>query len=141
MSNACKADWLHVGGLILSANGKVFGFPSDGSQARLKPGQRHTFTTETFVAGKPYSVEDYIMVFATGEHTPTDWRILTTTSRERMGMINNALTRALDRYLTPGRRGTAASYREDSTWTMTLLPIQTMAPGQGGPIQTKPAQK
>ena len=97
---------LLVGGLILSADGGMFGFPSDGALARVEPGQSYTFP-DTFLATYPLNVEDHILVFGATEGNQVSWPLLTQEAATRGDSPHQStLFRVLDRYLTPGSRGT-----------------------------------
>lgn len=123
---------LLVGGVILSTDGSSFGIPNDGRKVLLRPGQEVTFTAtnETFRGTPPLDVRDHVMVFGTKEKNPVAWHLLTSPARTRAaGPPKSALSGALDRYLT-GTRGTAReeeNAEEDSTWTLSLLPMRVEA--------------
>jgi len=113
---------LLVGGLILSTDGSIFGFPQDGTSAPLGPGEEIIFS-ETFAASKPLNIEDQIIVFGTYETNPVPWARLTQKTEIRSADVKSGLYRALDRYLT-GTRGVAQSIETDSTntaWTLSSM--------------------
>ncbi|MGI9304414.1 MAG: caspase family protein [Gammaproteobacteria bacterium] len=124
---------LLVGGVILSTDGSIFGFPVDGRREVVGPGQTTTFNArnETFRGAPPLDVSDRIIVFGTQETNPVAWHLLTQTAQIRAGeeQPKSALHRALDRYLQPGTRGVAVSEdeSEDSTWTLSAMTMRVEA--------------
>ncbi len=124
---------LLVGGVVLSNDGSMLGFPSDGRVVRLRPGETTTFTGrgETFKGTPPLDVQDRILVFGTHEDDPVAWHQLTATAAERRAYRGSvgALHRALDRYLSPGARGAAVATdaREARTWTLTMITMRVQA--------------
>jgi len=122
---------LLVGGLILSNDGEILGLPHDGRQELLQPGESVTFDRglETFRAGPPLGVQDHVLVFGTKRTNPVAWRLFAETSRSRSASMGSSLERALDRYLKPGTRAQSigGAPKEDTTWTMTNLPLRVEA--------------
>ena len=121
---------LLIGGLILSTDGSIFGFPADGSAVPLSPGEEIVFAAngETFVASYPLNIEDQIIVFGTQETNPVPWSRLTQSSMSRAGEVKNGLYRALDRYLS-GTRGVARPIENDYTdtaWTLSSITIRVI---------------
>ncbi len=118
---------LLVGGLILSTDGSIFGFPQDGSSAPLGPGEEVVFS-ETFVASEPLNIEDQIIVFGTYETNPVPWARLTQSTKTRAADVKSGLYRALDRYLT-GTRGVAQSVETedvDTAWTLSSITMRVI---------------
>lgn len=118
---------LLVGGLILSTDGSIFGFPADGTVAPLGPGEEIVFP-KTFVATEPLNVEDQIIVFATYESNPVPWVRLTQPAKTRSGDAKSELYRILDRYLA-GTRGVAESVEMDdasTAWTLSSMAMRVV---------------
>lgn len=122
---------LLVGGLILSNDGAIFGLPHDGRQELLRPGESVTFDRdpETFRAGPPLDVQDHVLLFGTQQTNPVAWYLFAGTAGTRSARMGSSLERALDRYLQPGTRAQSVGGepREDTTWTMTRLPLRVEA--------------
>ncbi len=122
---------LLIGGVILSSDGSTIGFPRGGQIIRLGPGQSHTFRDWKGTATTPLDVQDQILVFGTQETNPVRWDLLTTTAATRSAagdLRSGTLYRALDAYLRPGMRGqTVTSEVEDTTWTVSRLPLRVEA--------------
>ncbi|SCW63362.1 Caspase domain-containing protein [Rhizobium mongolense subsp. loessense] len=134
---------LLVGGLVMSSDGSIIGFPSDGRLELVPPGSTHDFRArnERLVAISPYDVQDQIMVFGTQEKNPVRWGDLTLTVRRALGGTVGTLHRTLDRYLSGKRGQMSAVDGDDTTWTMTSIPIRvSQRPGgsPGGPEACKP---
>jgi hypothetical protein len=120
---------LLIGGLVLSMDGSIFGFPVDTSQTKVDPGKTHTFraSIDTFVGGPPLNVKDQVLVFGTEVDNPVAWNELSMAATTR-GKGGTALYRALDRYLTPGTRGQARMAQpETSPWTMSAVSMYVEA--------------
>jgi hypothetical protein len=120
---------LLVGGVVLSTDGSLFGFPFDGRKVLLRPGERITFDAhrETFTASPPLDVQDHVIVFGTQETNPVPWHLLTDTAATRAeGPPMNGLYRALHRYLQPGSRGQQQAVEEadETTWTLSHLTMR-----------------
>lgn len=123
---------LLVGGVVLSIDGTIFGIPSDGRTALLKPGEALIFNApdETYVGSPPLDVQDHVLVFGTQETNPVPWYLLTSTAAARAaGPPRTGLYRALDRYLRPGSRGVTLQEdtAEDTTWTMSSITMRVEA--------------
>ncbi|MEN8206793.1 MAG: caspase family protein, partial [Pseudomonadota bacterium] len=128
---------VQIGGVILSTDGSIFGFPVDGRTVRVAPGETATFDLqgETFRGIPPLDVQDRIIVFGTHEANPVPWHRLTQTAKTRSGVIEsqNALFRALDKYLQPGTRGIAQETVTDDTgvesdtWTLSSITMRVEA--------------
>lgn len=121
---------LAVGGVILSTDGSIFGFPADGRMELLPPGKTLTLNSrgETFQAQPPLDVEDLVIVFGTQEENPVAWHQLTARTR---GAASNALERALYTYVNrPGSRGVGAGdvdTDDTKTWTRSVVPVRVEA--------------
>lgn len=116
---------LLVGGLILSTDGSIFGFPADGTAAPLGPGEEIVFP-KTFVASEPLNVEDQVIVFGTYESNPVPWVRLTQSAKKRSGDAKSGLYRILDQYLA-GTRGvaeTVESEDESTAWTLSSMTMR-----------------
>jgi len=123
---------LLVGGVVLSTDGGMLGFPADGRSVRLRPGERVTFNApkETFLGTPPLGVRDHVIVFGSQETNPVPWPLLTDTAVTRAaGPAPAGLYRVLDRYLRPGGRGAARPVEEadDTTWTLSHLTLRVVA--------------
>ncbi len=128
---------LLVGGAVLSNDGSIYGFPTDGRQELLAPGDDTTFAlpAETYRAWPPLDVQERVLVFGTQETNPVPWHLLTRTVSERSAAARSAdappmgtLYRALERYLEPGTRGARPlDDAEDTTWTMSTVPFRVVA--------------
>jgi hypothetical protein len=128
---------VQVGGVILSTDGSILGFPVDGRAVRIAPGETAKFDLqgETFRGIPPLDVQDRIIVFGTRETNPVQWHRLTETAKTRSKGIasQNALFRALHNYLQPGARGIGQtvvsdeSNVESDTWTLTSLTMRVEA--------------
>ncbi len=121
---------LMIGAVIFSADGGMYGLPSDGRTVVLKPGDQKTFNSrrETFAGGLPLSINDNIMVFGTRETNPVRWSELTQAARTR-GTTTSSLNKALGRYLRPGTRGVSVvdDVEENTTWTQTTISTRVEA--------------
>lgn len=124
---------LLVGGIIVSSDGSIYGFPADGRRVRLNPGETTIFnsTHETFMGALPLGVWDHAIVFGTQETNPVRWDLLTQTAKSRAGeLVKGGLYRALDRYLQePGSRGAARQDDEveDTSWTLSSVKMRVEA--------------
>jgi hypothetical protein len=129
---------LLVGGVVLSTDGGLLGFPADGRSVRLRPGERVTFSAaaETFTATPPLQVRDQLIVFGTQETNPVPWHLLTDTAATRAaGPPLTGLYRALDRYLQPGSRGAARAVEaaDERSWTLSHLSLRVVPAAAPGP--------
>ncbi len=118
---------LHVGGIILSTDGSMFGFPQDGIGPLVGVGQSHTFAS-TFIAQPPLNVVDHILIFGTQEDNKVRWDLLTETAATRSasrGSSQSALFMALDDYLALEK--SRGGYVEDSAWTMSTVPLKVVS--------------
>ncbi|MEL6189226.1 MAG: caspase family protein, partial [Myxococcota bacterium] len=66
---------LLVGGVVLSSDGSVFGFPSDGKVVRLEAGQSVVFD-ELFQGQLPLGAWDEFLIFGSQEENPIPWHLL-----------------------------------------------------------------
>ena len=123
---------LLVGGLILSTDGSIFGFPADGMAVPLGPGEEIVFAAkgETFVASEPLNIEDQIVVFGTQETNPVPWSRLTQSAVQRAGDTKSGLYKILDQYLK-GTRGVSQPVETDDTdtaWTKSSITMRVINP-------------
>jgi hypothetical protein len=120
---------LLVGGVILSTDGAVLGFPYDGRKILLQPGSSVVFdqTKETFQGRPPLSVDDQVIVFGTQETNPVPWHLMSTPAAMR-GPGAGPLASAIGSML-PGTRGTGVyeGESENTTWTRTSLTTRVEA--------------
>lgn len=107
-----------VGGLMLSSDGDIRGFPGDGSLVRLEPGASHVFWSDGFEAGEPLGVRDQLLVFGTQEDNPVYWQQFTSPAGARDGA--STLARTLHRWLQPPERrgGRRLTDQQDGVWTL-----------------------
>ncbi|MBX3630817.1 MAG: caspase family protein [Nitrosomonas sp.] len=124
---------LLVGGLILSTDGSIFGFPADGTAVPLGPGEEIVFAAqgETFVASEPLNIEDQIIVFGTQETNPVPWSRLTQSAVQRAGDTKSGLYKILDQYLK-GTRGVSQPVETDDTdtaWTKSSITMRVIDSG------------
>jgi len=123
---------LLIGGLILSTDGNIFGFPADGSAVPLGPGEEVVFAAddETFFGSPPLNIEDQIIVFGTQENNPVPWSKLTLSSQSRAGDDKKGLYRILDRYIS-GTRGVGinkpiVTKNKDIAWTLSSISMRVV---------------
>lgn len=134
---------LLVGGLVLSSDGSIIGFPSDGRLELVPAGSTYDFRakSERLIAISPYDVQDQILVFGTQETNPVKWSDLTLAVSRTLNGDAGTLHRTIERYLS-GRRGQISAVDgDDTTWTMTSIPIrvrQRAAGSSGGPGACEP---
>jgi uncharacterized caspase-like protein len=119
-----------VGGVMLSGDGRTYGFPMDGSVIELKPGESHVFA-QPFRAGPPIGVNDTLRVFGTLKKNPVAWSVLTDDWRSRGARPTvSPLHRALERYLVAGSRGMQLDQPEpqaDTQWTVSTVTLRVEA--------------
>lgn len=120
---------LLVGGVILSTDGSLFGFPSDGHNQLLRPGETHVFKSETFMGTPPIDVQDRLIVFGTQETNPVPWYKLTSKSASRAAVFTSTLGRTLNRYFQRGYRGQklVVEEQDESSWTLTSIAMRVEA--------------
>ncbi|MFW5443588.1 MAG: caspase domain-containing protein [Methylococcaceae bacterium] len=121
---------LLIGGLILSTDGGIYGFPADGTTYVLGPGEEVVFASkgETFMGSPPLNIEDQIIVFGTQESNPVPWSKLTLSARKRALDVKNSLYRALDQYIS-GTRGQTQVIETDNTntaWTLSSISMRVI---------------
>ncbi len=117
---------LHVGGIVVSTDGSLFGFPTDGLGPLVGPGEAYVFPN-TFVAQPPLDVVDHILIFGTQESNQVRWNLLTETAATRSNSRNassSALFMALDDYLALEK--SRGGYVESSAWTMSTVPLKVV---------------
>jgi hypothetical protein len=123
---------LVVGGVMLSGDGKTFGFPRDDSAVVVQPGQSYTFR-QIFRATPPLGATDTLKIIGTLQTNPVPWRLLTSDAGTRGGAARGSkspLHRAIDRYLVAGTRGSedrGESVVEDSQWTVSTVRLRVEA--------------
>ena len=120
---------LVIGGAILSADGSIYGFPSDGRSELLNPGESVTFAghRETFRAVPPLDVEDQIVIYGTDINNTVSWHQLTQSSR---ASANNNLQRAISNFVNQPNlsRGFSSEVEDDTqAWTRSVVPIRVEA--------------
>jgi hypothetical protein len=119
---------LLVGGVLLTNDGGIYGFPTDGTTPRLEPGKSIIFKDFMVRAEPPLDARDHIMVFGTREQEPVQWNLLTDPASTRSAGEGNGLQRSLARALSPGLRGGAPMRATEAlTWTSTWLPTRVEA--------------
>ena len=121
---------LLIGGLILTADGSIYGFPADGRKELVKPGDTITFNSrnETYRAVPPLDQEEQILVFGTDNNNPVDWHTLTSISR---AVPSSSLGKSLNQYMSPGAtRGLSVSEESNDdtqTWTRSTMAFRVEA--------------
>lgn len=129
VSAAVTVQRLYVGGLILSSDGSIIGFPggpdsNEDGYIALKPGEEYTFK-RPFSGVPPINVEDRILVFGNREDNKVEWAGMSEPASTRGG---NDLANALGAYLSGGTRGVSAGRSsKPSTWTTTYASMKTVA--------------
>jgi hypothetical protein len=128
---------LRVGGLVLSSDGSVYGFPRNGAIATLSPNGGDLVFDNIFVGGPPLGINDYLLVFGTRLENWVDWQALSATAASRDAAVprpgqpqKGPLHRALDAYIRPaGARGQSPGNvpYEDTAWTRTAVTVRTEA--------------
>lgn len=129
LSAAAPVDKLYVGGLGLSSDGSIFGFPGgpdaneDGFVA-LKPGQEWTFR-RVYTGMPPVNTDDHILVFGNREANKIEWASLSEPSSTRGG---NDLAQYLSSFLVADARGISTSRAiKSTTWTSTYASLRVVA--------------
>lgn len=104
---------LHVGGLVLSNDGSIFGFPRDGTDIVLSPGQSHTFRTR-FTSKPPLGIEERVRVY--GTQKPVKWNELSAVAVRNVGA--SPLENLFLSYASGARAvGVDDEDEEPSSWT------------------------
>lgn len=114
---------LSVGGVILSSDGSIYGFPADGRTVLLSPGQGITFSArrETFKAIPPLDTEDQVLVFGVDPSMPVAWHRLTAASRSGgASVLDQQIKRLVN---TPSRTFVSPPEVTPTTWTRSIVPI------------------
>lgn len=114
---------MNVGGVILSSDGSIYGFPADGRSALISPGQSLTFSArrETFKAIPPLETEDQVLVFGVDPNMPVAWHRLTAASRSAgASVLEQQIKRLIN---TPMRTLVSAPAVTPTTWTHSIVPI------------------
>ncbi|MFT7222873.1 MAG: hypothetical protein ACI82Z_000404 [Cellvibrionaceae bacterium] len=120
---------LLIGGVLLSTDGSIYGFPADGRKELVRPGDTVTFAgrNETFRALPPLDQQDQVLFFGTDQANPVDWHTLTNLSR---GVDSNSLQRTFKTFVNQPTRGFGvASEATDNTqsWTRSIVPFRVEA--------------
>ncbi|MCB9795260.1 MAG: caspase family protein [Alphaproteobacteria bacterium] len=120
---------LNVGGVILSNDGAILGFPADGVAVKLKAGEEHTFRlTEGGPAGvigrPPLSVTEHVMVYGTQGNNALDYRKLSQAATRDVGAGLGAL---LMDTASGSRDVSTASAVNVGDWTSTHLTYRVEA--------------
>lgn len=143
VSELARVDKLYVGGLILSSDGGIFGFPGgpDGNEdgfVALRPGEEWTFR-RLYTGLPPIKSDDHLLIFGNREENKVEWASLTDPAARRgTPTAESALSEALSQYLSMGSRGIAAgrSQQRPSTWTSTYASMRVLANSMpGGSVQ------
>ena len=127
LADDADVDSMLVGGAILYNDGAIWGFPSDGRQQAIKPGQEVVFTDDAQQATLPYGSVEWVLVAATNEKEHLDWASLTRNTRGAPSAAApvGPLGHALEHYLNKTRGGRRAPDASPNTWTTTVLPFRT----------------
>lgn len=125
---------LLVGGVVLSSDGSMLGFPRRDRRELLEPGRTVVFDGpgETFQGQPPFDIQDHVLVFGTQDGNYVRWDLLTMENsarrREEAAAPPSGLQRAISRFLTPGLRGQGlADYADEGAWTVTSVPLRVEA--------------
>nr|VFK48266.1 MAG: Caspase domain-containing protein [Candidatus Kentron sp. TC] len=124
---------LLIGGLLLSTDGGIHGFPADGREVRIRPGETKRFNEgprETFIGVPPLEIQDQVMVFGSQERNPVKWHLLADTERKRSAKgVSSGLNKVLHRYLQAGKRGIGPDDGpyDPTTWTLSTVNIRVEA--------------
>lgn len=123
---------LYVGGLLLSGDGALIGFPGgpdandEPGFVQLQPGQTYTFK-QSLLALPPINALDHILIFGTREDNKVEWARLREPSATR-GAEGSDLQDALEDTLKGQTRAVAAvRSSKPSTWTSTHLTLKVVA--------------
>ncbi len=116
---------LLLGGLLLSSDGSIIPFPTNGELVRIEAGGHVEFDEDVFMGCAPLDSDDTILVFGTPEDQPVNWSLLAQEARTRSAGYDpgseSSLFRSLDSYLQPGTRGSRpVRQRKDAPWTMSM---------------------
>ncbi len=121
---------LVIGGIMLSSDGRTFGFPIDGATIVLKAGESFTFR-ERFRAGPPLGTTDTLKIVGTLLTNQVPWHLLTSDALTRgAAKPKSPLHRAIDKYLVAGTRGgtlEGVTAAEDSQWTVSTVAVRVEA--------------
>jgi hypothetical protein len=118
-----------VGGVMLSGDGRTFGFPMDGSTPEIKPGDAHTFD-ERFQARPPLGATDTLKIVGTLRRNPVEWYLLTSDWKKAPSTPPSLLHDALGKYLVAGARASpvvGTKRGEDSQWTVSTVTLKVEA--------------
>ena len=112
---------LTIGGLILSSDGSIYGFPYDGNYPVLKPGESYTFP-QTFEAMPPFGLDDRILVFGTKPQNTLFWnRFQYSANDDASGKRNRREYQYLLDFLTDNRRSDRLIGKVGDPWIITYL--------------------
>lgn len=130
---------LRVGGVVLSNDGSVIGFPDHGKAAYVGPG-RTVKLDDAYDSGLPLDTAETVRVFGTLETEQVDWYRLTEGAVTRSAIpVGSALEEALDRYISM-TRGTARQQRtEAAPFTVSSLTFRVKA--NAGFLEPKPGSR
>ncbi len=117
---------MRVGGLILSSDGSIFGFPSDGVYPLLAPGKSLVLKNDPFQAGLPLNMNDHMLIFGTPPEEAIYWHLFyhrATRVTASRGPSYEGLTNFI-----AGKRSNASLVKgENGAWTMSRLSMKTFA--------------
>jgi len=133
---------VQIGGLVLSSDGAVFGFPTDGLYPVLKPGEIHVFNA-VFEAGEPFGLDDHLLVFGFPPDSPVYWHLFNHPATAGDGTRHHSGFQAILDMLTGDRRdvftrGQAEAWATDRLTVRVLPPRSDNAAADGaGPDKAK----
>lgn len=109
---------LLIGGVVLSSDGTMTGFPKMGEQQPVPPGGSYTIPFR-LRAELPLEARDHVIVFGTRENEPVRWDQMTTAQNTKGPAAHSSnLAKIVANYLTPGTKGGVVEELEaESPWT------------------------
>ena len=137
---------LLVGGLALSSDGSILGFPQRGDLVRLEPGKVWRFEGDSFGSTPPLNVRDHLLIFGTQEDNPVRWSDYSdVVPVDQSARSISSLGRALDRYFTPpSLRGiTRIEGVSTTAWTLSHIAVRVeantrlIAGAESGPVTSR----
>jgi cell wall-associated NlpC family hydrolase len=130
---------LLVGGVVLSNDGSVIGFPDRGAALYVDSGKTVKLS-EVYEAGLPLDSTETVRVFGTLETERVDWYRLTQAARTRNGAAaGGALEEALDPYISGTRSAKQRRQAEASPFTVSTITFRVKA--NAGFLEPRPGSR